>query len=220
MLKKNIMKNIILPLILLISNVCLSQSIWKKQADLRKENGIKETTIYQQNPKNSEQKRIWDWELYDRNGRLIESKRFQPNGKVKNHYKFEYPTDKKRVLVILNKRGKEKERIKQRFDLSNDKKTLISESENGIFGYEYDDNGNTTKVWRIKENPKQLQTEIFYDENNLRIKENLRINKRDGSSYISKRIYERDEEGNILKILTYGEDNSIESIEIHEHRKH
>jgi len=214
------MKNIILPLILLISSVCLSQSIWKKQADLRQKNQIKETTIYLQNPQNSKQKRIWDWELYDRNGRLIESKRFLPNGKVKSHYQFEYPTDKTRVLIVLNKRGKEEKRIDQQFDLSNDKEQMVSESESGILGYEYDENGNTTKVWRIKESPKLLQLEIFYDENDLRIKEKQVINKRDGSFYISTRIYERDKEGNILKITSYGENDVIESIELHDHEKH
>lgn len=214
------MKNIILLLTLLISSFSFSQSIWKKQADLRKKNGIKETKIYQQNLENSKQKQIWEWELYDKNGRLIESKRFLPNGKLKSHYKFDYPSDRKRILVTLNKRGNEEKRTEQKFDLSDDKKQLIAESDNGIFGYEYDDKGNTTKVWRIKENPKQLQTEVFYDNNNLRIKENLLIRKRDGTSYISTRIYDRDEDGNILRIVTYDENDKINSIEIHEHEKH
>jgi hypothetical protein len=218
--EKNLMKNIMLFFTLFISSLCFSQSIWKKQADLRKENQVKETKIYQQNPKNPDQKRIWNWELYDKTGRLIESKRFLPNGKVETHYKFEYPTDKTRTLIILNKIGKEEKRIDQKFDLSDDKRTLIAESENGIFGYEYDNRGNTIKVWRIKENPKQLQTEAFYNDDNLRVKEKLLIKKSDGSSYISTRTYERDEKGNILKITTYGENNMVESIEIHEHEKH
>jgi len=65
-----------------------------------------------------------------------------------------------------------------------------------------------------------LQLEIFYDENDLRIKEKQVINKRDGSFYISTRIYERDKEGNILKITSYGENDVIESIELHDHEKH
>ena len=79
---KKQMKYKILLLTLLTSSFCFSQSIWKKQADLRKRNDIKETKIFQQSPLNSEQKRLWDWELYDINGRLVESKRFLPNGKL------------------------------------------------------------------------------------------------------------------------------------------
>ena len=75
------MKKILLLLTLIISYSSFSQSIWKKAADLRKLNLIKETTIYLLNPENINEKRIWDWESYDKVGRLIESKRFLKNEK-------------------------------------------------------------------------------------------------------------------------------------------
>lgn len=103
--------------------------------------------------------------------------------------------------------------------MSDEKEPLEEVSESGIFGYEYDANGNTIKVWRIRKSPKQLEREIEYDHNNLRIIEKSRVFNRDGTSYISVRTFERDEDGNILKIVTV-EENQITNIEIHKHEKY
>lgn len=214
------MKKIILLLTLIITCSGFSQSIWKKGADLKKRNGIKETTIYQQNPENENERRIWDWSSYDKEGRLIESKRFLKNEELKTHYKFEYPTNKTRILIYLDKRGNETKRVEQEFDLSGEKEPLVEKSKSGIFRYEYDDNGNKIRVWNIKKSPEVLQTEVFFNEDNLRVKEKLLItDRKNKTTYIMTRIYERDENGNILKITseTKGE---IDSIEIHEHKKY
>ncbi|RED42997.1 hypothetical protein DFQ10_107185 [Winogradskyella eximia] len=203
---------------MIITYSSFSQSIWKKGADLKKRNGIKETTIYLQNLDNESEKRIWDWSSYDKEGKLIESKRFLENGKLKTHFKFEYPTKKTRILIYLDKRGNETKRVQQEFDLSGEKEPLVEKSKSGIFRYEYDENGNKIKVWNIKKNPEVLQTEVFFDENNLRYKERLLITRKFGSEYMT-RIYTRDKSGNILKIISEME-GEINSIEIHEHKKY
>jgi len=214
------MRRITILLTLLISISSFSQTLWKKQADLRKKNNIKETKIYQQNPENSKQTRLWDWNFFDKEGRIVESKRYLPNGKFKTHYKFEYPNNKSRILIYLNDDGKETKRVEQEYDLSGEKEPQIEISKSGIFRYEYDENGNKTKVWNIKKNPKTLQTEVFFDENNLRIKEKLLItDRKNKTTYIMTRIYERDEDGNILKITSEVK-GEIDSIEIHEHEKY
>ncbi|WP_412983915.1 hypothetical protein [Pontimicrobium sp. IMCC45349] len=212
------MKRKILFLTLIISYSSFSQSLWKKGADLRKQNGIKETTIYLLNPKDENDKRIWDWNSYDKEGRLIESKRFLKSGELESHYKFEHPNNKTRILIYLDKRGKEIKRVDQKYDLSGEKETLNEYSKSGIFRYEYDKNGNKTKVWNIKKKPAVLQTEVFLNENNLRYKERLLITRKFGSAYMT-RIYERDKSGNILKIISEL-DGEIDSIEIHEHKKY
>ena len=157
--------------------------------------------------------------MFDKEGRLIESKRYLANGKLNTHYRFEYPTNKTRILISVNNRGKEIERIDQNFDLSDEKEPLEEFNKRKTLRYEYDEKGNTTKVWRISENPPLLQTEVFYDSNSLRTKENLLVTKQDGSTYIMTRVYERDESGNILKITSEAE-GKVDSIEIHEHKKY
>ncbi len=213
------MKKVILLTTLLISCSGFSQSIWKKLADVRKNNKIKETCIYQVDLENPNKKRLWDWNSYDREGRLVESKRYFPNGKIKTHYKFEHPSPKTRILISLDKREKEIERIDQEYDLSGKKEPLKEFSDNGIFRYEYDENGNTTKVWRIKEKPELLQTEVEFDENNLRVLVKSLVFSRDRSTYISNSKFERDSEGNIKKV-TYEAKGKTTSIEIHEHKKY
>lgn len=213
------MKKLILLTTFLISCSGFSQSIWKKLADVRKNNKIKETSIYQVDLENPNKKRLWDWNSYDREGRLVESKRYFPNGKIKTHYKFEHPNPKNRILISLDKRGKVIERINQEYDLSGEKEPLKEFSDNGIFRYEYDENGNTTKVWRIKEKPELLQTEVEFDENNLRVLVKSLIFSRDRSTYISTGKFERDSEGNIKKVK-YEAKGKTTSIEIHEHNKY
>ncbi|MGJ8551244.1 hypothetical protein [Winogradskyella wichelsiae] len=214
------MKKIILLIALLISFSNFSQSIWKKGADLYKNNNVKEVKIYQLNPENENQKRLWDSESYDREGRIIEKKRFQSNGKFESHYKFEYPNDKSRILISFDKKGKEIKRIDQEYDLSDDENPLIKYSESGFFEYEYDENGNITKVWRIKTDPKQLQTENFYNENGHLIKSKSLITNRDRkSTYISTSTYELDKDGNILKITTESKGKTT-SIAVYEYKKY
>lgn len=214
------MKKAIILLTLIITYSSFSQSIWKKGVDLRKRNGIKETTIYLQNLDKENEKSIWDWSFYDKEGRLIESKRYLENGKLKTHFKFEYPTNKTRILIYLDEHGKETKRVEQEFDLSGEKEPLVEKSKSGIFRYEYDENGNKIKVWNIKKNPEVLQTEVFFNEDNLRVKEKLLItDSKNKTTYIMTRIYERDENGNILKITSEAK-GEIDSIEIHEHKKY
>lgn len=213
------MKKTVLVIALLFSISSFSQSIWKKLADMRKNNNIKETSIYQVNLENPKKKRIWDWNSFDRQGRLIEAKRYLANGKLKTHYKFEHPNPKTRVLISYDKGGKEIERIKQNYDLSEEKEPLREFSENGFFRYEYDKNGNTTKVWRTKEKPELLQTEVIFDENNLRIIEKSLVFRQNRTTYISIRKYERDSNGNVERITTES-NGKITSIEIHEHKKY
>lgn len=212
-------KAILLAVVFLISFSGLSQSIWKKLADVRKDNKIKETSVYLVNLENPEEKRLWDWNSYDRAGKLVESKRYLPNGNIKTHYKFEHPSAKTRVLISLDKRGKEIERIEQVYDLSGEKEPLKEFSDNGFFRYEYDENGNTTKVWRIKEKPELLQTEVVFDENDLRILVKSLVFGQNGSTYISTSKYERDSEGNIMKVTIEAKGKTT-NIEIHEHIKY
>ena len=179
------------------------KNLWKKEADFNKQNRIKETSIYLQNLNNKKKKRLWDWSLYDRDGRVIEKKRYLEDGRLETHYKFEYPNNKTRILIYLDKKGKELRRVEQKFDLSGEKEPLVEISESGIFRYEYDKKGNTTKVWNIKNKPETLQTEAFFNDKNLRIKENLLItDRKNKTTYIMTRIYERDKNGNILKIIS------------------
>ena len=213
------MKKFTLILALLLPVFGFSQTIWKKEADLRKQNKIKETRKYVQSVENPESKWLRDWLFYDRSGRLIESKRYRNNGEVETHHKFEYLNQTTRILIILNADGQESNRIEQEFDLTDTPKPLKSTNSSGILGFEYDEHGNLTKVWRIKENPKVLQQEAFYDENNLPYKKINRVRKRDASHFYQTSFYERDEDGNILKITTESNGNVI-GISIYEHKKY
>lgn len=194
--------------------------MWKKKADLYKRNGIKEVKIYQINTYNKNEKRLWDWEFYDREGRLIEKKRFNSNSTLKTHYKFEYPNNKSRILISLDSNGNELKRDNQNFDLSNENNTLKKFSDDGYFEYEYNDNGDITKVWRIKENPKLLQTENIYNENGyLVISKRLVFTKKRKSSFISINSYTLDENGNILKIITESK-GIIRNVVVYEYEKY
>jgi len=179
---------------LIITYSSFSQSMWKKAADKYKQNNIKEVKIYQTNVENKNQKRLWDWEFYDRDGRLIEKKRFKKNGKFESHYKFEYPNKKSRILISFDKKGNEIKRIDQEFDLSDDKNPLNQFSESGFFEYEYNENGGITKVWRIKDEPKRLQTENFYNEKGYLIKSKSLVFTSDRkTTFISTSTYDLDE---------------------------
>ncbi|WP_189362866.1 hypothetical protein [Algibacter mikhailovii] len=214
------MKRTILLLTLIITYSGFSQSMWKKVADKYKQNNIEEVKIYQQNVENKNQKRLWDWEFYDREGRLIEKKRFQSNRKFESHYKFEYPNNKSRILISFDKKGNEIKQIDQEFDLSNDKNPLIKFSESGFFEYEYNKNGDITKVWRIKDDPKRLQTENFYNEKGYLIKSKSLVFTSDRkSTFISTSTYDLDENGSILKITTES-NGKVKSIAVYEYKKY
>jgi len=102
-------KNKILLLTFLISGIAFSQNKLKKEINLRKENHIKESREYQQNPKNPKQKKLLDWRLYNREGLLIENKLFLSF--YNSHYKFEYLDTTSQILISLDTNGKEIERI-------------------------------------------------------------------------------------------------------------
>lgn len=214
------MKKTILFLALIISFSSFSQSMWKKEADRYKQNGIKEVKIYLLDLEHQNEKRLWDWEFYDKNGRMIEKKRFQPNGALESHFKFEYPNDTSRILISYNDKGKEIKRVDQEFDLSGDKNPQNQYSKNGAFEYEYNKAGDVTKVWRVKDNPKRLQTENVYDEKGFLIEsKSLVFTNNQKSNYISTSTYCVDNTGNISKITTEA-NGTITSVAIYEYVKH
>lgn len=212
---KSIMRKIIFLLTLLVSFSCFSQSNRKIEADLIKRNRIKKTTVYTQDIDNNIKKRIWYWSLYDKEGRVIELKRFWVDEQKNEHYRFEYPNNKTQIILTFDNSGKIKFRSEREYNFSLVKEPRLFVSKNGQYRYVYDNKNNTREVWNLKKRPQTLLTKLFFDENNL-IKKQKR-NLPNGKIFTLK--YKRDKYGNLSKI-TARVNGVIDYIETYKHEKY
>ncbi|MFC4721782.1 hypothetical protein ACFO5O_05595 [Geojedonia litorea] len=203
------MRTIIKISIFLISGLCLSQNNWKVQAELKSNNNVKETNVFL--IKKNKEKKLFAWYLYDKQGRELEQKSYSENGETTSHYKFEYPNDSLRYFISIDLNGNEIKKSSQKYSIT--AKTLESKTrnENNPILKEYDSNGNMVKVWKNVNGEKILLSAFTYDKNNLLIKEVL-YQEKDGKSILNtKRIWKRDKNGLVQKIISKrkGEDDFI-----------
>ena len=212
------MKKILVPVFLMTTLISIGQSVYRKDSDLKKQNGIKQTDIYMLDKSKSTNAILFQSNLYDRNGRTIDTKSYTLDGKLDSHSKFEYPNDTIRFKISVDSTQTELKRIEQKFDLS-DKKREAQKNKNRNFEYEYDSRGNATKIYRIVGNEKSLLTEKEYNQNNYLTREGAFSFRSDGTKRWKVRIYERDESDNILRITTMDE-SEIENVVIYVHKKY
>ena len=212
------MTKLLTSIILFASLVTNAQSIYKKSSELKKRNEIKQTDRYLLDKSKSINPMFFGSYVYDRNGRIIDSKEFFPNGKFSSHSKFEYPNDTIRIKILLDSTGVELKKIEQKVDLS-EKKIERENIDNKNFEYVYDSNGNIAKIYKIKDNKKSLLMEKKYNDNNYLIQESFFEFKLDRTKIPQVIIYTRDESDNILRITRMSE-NEIEYIEFYTHKKY
>ena len=119
------MKKILVPVFLMTTLSSIGQSVYRKDADLKKQNGIEQTEIYLLDKSKSMNAILFQSNSYDKNGRTIETKSYALNGKLDSHSKFEYRNDTIRIKVSVDSTETELKRIEQKFDLSEKKKEKI-----------------------------------------------------------------------------------------------
>lgn len=212
------MKKFLVPIFLLTTLISSGQSVYKKDADLKKKNNIKQTDIYLIDKSKSVNAILFQSNHYDKKGRTIVTKSYALNGELDSRSKFEYPNDTIRIKISLDSTETELKRIEQKFDLS-DRKRKKKKNKNQNFEYEFDSRGNTSKIYRIVGNEKSLLTEKEYNENNYLLKEGAFSFRSDGTKRWKVRIYERDKYDNILRITTM-DGNEIENVVIYVHKKY
>ena len=212
------MKNTFFLLLFLISSIGFSQNIFKKEIQLRKSNKIKETSFYVKYPKG--EKYLKKIEFYDRNGLLVELKKFDEKGNAEKRLTFEYPNDQTRILTEYDRNDSLVTSYNQKFDSSNILEPNKRKSDSKKFKYKYNKEGDLKEVWRLDLKKPLLQTENFYNEQNRLIKQRLLIFEMFPQKYYYLTIeYELDENGNILEInyIENGKKNITETLE---HKKY
>ncbi|MFC5196576.1 hypothetical protein ACFPH8_14635 [Bizionia hallyeonensis] len=212
------MTKLLTSIFLLIALITNAQSVYKKSSDLKKRNKIKQTDRYLLDKSKSINPMLFGSYVYDRNGRIIDSKKFLPNGKFSSHSQFEYPNDTIRIKILFDSTGVEIKKIEQKVDLS-EKEIEREKVDDKNFEYVYDSNGNIAKIYKIKDNKKSLLMENKYNDNNYLIQESFFEFKLDGTKIPQVIIYTRDESDNILRITRMSE-NEIEYIEFYTHKKY
>ena len=212
------MKNTIFLILFLISSIGFSQNIFKKEIQLRKSNKIKETSFYIKYPKGK--KYLKKIEHYDRNGLLVELKKFDENGNISERLTFEYPNDQTRILTEYDKNDSLITSYNQKFDSSNILEPNKRKSDSKKFKYKYDKEGNLAEVWRLDLKKPIIQTESFYDEQNRLIKQRLLIFEMFPKKYYYLTTeYKLDEYGNILEIKSI-KNGKNKNTETREHKKY
>ena len=214
MKKTNIL---ILIVFILISNIGYSQNTFKKEIQLRKVNKIKETSFFIKYRKGK--KTLTKTEFYDRNGLLIELRKFDKNGNINEKLTFEYPTEQTRFLKEYNGENNLTDSYTQNFDTREVFEPNKRKSDSKKFKYKYDDIGNLKEVWRLDLKKKMLQTESFYNEQKILIKQRILI----FEIYPKKYYYlttefKIDEKGNVLEIKSI-KDGKTENTETREYKK-
>jgi hypothetical protein len=205
--------------IILFAISSFGQSVYKKDADLNKLNNIKESEIYFVDIENLNKKNLIQVNYYDRDGRNIETKGYFPRKKFKMHYKYEYPNDTTQIRISLDQEGSTMEEISWKFDLSEKVVPTLSKPNSKNRKYEYDQNGNVTKIWKLNNDSQKLVTETEYDQNNLVIKQGYFSFKSNGTKEWQVRIYDRDAGGKIIKITTMKGDDVIDIV-IYKYKKY
>jgi len=212
------MKNTIFLILFLISSIGFSQNIFKKEIQLRKSNKIKETSFYIKYPKGK--KYLKKIEHYDRNGLLVELKKFGENGNIVERLTFEYPNDQTRILNEYDKNDSLVTSYNQKFDSSNILEPNKRKSDSKKFKYKYDKKGNLKEVWRLDLKKPLLQTEKFYNEQNRLVKQRLLIFVMIPKKYYYLTTeYKLDEDGNILEIKSI-KNGKKKNTETREHKKY
>ena len=195
----------------------MSQNNWKIQADLKKDNNVKESKVYLIT--NDNDKKLIGWYLYDKQGRELEQKSISTNGEINSHYKFEYPNDSIRFFSSIDKNGNEISKKSQKFSLTAE--SLESKTSDKISPIikEYNSQGNMTKVWKRLDDGKILLSKFSYDKNNLRTREILYLEKEGKSVLNTKRIIYRDQNGLLEKIVAK-QKGKVDFVTVYEYEKY
>ena len=162
----NMKKTNILVLItfILTSSLGFSQNISKKEIELRKENNIQETSFFIKYRKGK--KTLTKTEFYDRNGLIVELRKFDKNGELNEKLTFHYPTEQTRTLKEYDGGNNLTNSYTQKFDTREILEPNKRKSDSKKFKYKYDNYDNLLEVWRLDLKEKMLQTEKFYNEQN------------------------------------------------------
>jgi len=199
--KKKYMIKILSILCMFFTNILCSQNNWKIQADLKKNNSVKESKVFLVEPDKPNEKKLIGTYFYNKQGVEIEQIGYSLNGEIESHYIFKFPNDSTRVFISIDENGEEISKGSQAFKLSDKKPEAKTTSDDGQLRFEYDSNDRMVKVWKIQEEKDLLLTEIFYNKKNLRVKEIMHNGMR-GRLQKSVRIIKRKDNGLLETIIT------------------
>jgi|GEM_PF-3831361 len=211
------MRFLILLSILLLQAQGFSQSRQKREADLRKANKLEETHVFLQDVEDSNKRNLYYVENYDRLGRVIAKRTYNRLGRYQSYLHFEYPTDSTRVFISLSDDGRVLNKLQKPYDLLDRPSPTPQFNKNKNLKFEYNTQGQLTKVWQLSKYADRLRVENVYSPEGWLLEETHRIPRKDDDPYYLTYSYSRDSNGLIEQVVTKRDDGTIESKALYTH---
>lgn len=206
-------------LLLLICGSALSQSREKREADIRMANQLEETHVFRQNPTDSTLRVLHYVENYDSRGRAIAKRTYDTRGHHLSYWQFEYPTDSTRVVLILMDDGRVIGKQQKPYNMLDRPQAMPEFNKNKTLQYEYNEDGQLSKVWSISPNWKDiLHASYTYSPEGWLLESRQRKPRKDAPFYYLVHTYDRNYDGTIYRLTTTADD-IVESIEYYVHTR-